>query len=79
MTILRIVLTVIMIIISIIMTVIILMQEGKNQGLGALAGQNDTYWGKNKKHSREARIQRATAILGALFIIVAALLSSKWV
>ena len=44
MTILRIVLTVIMIIISIIMTVIILMQEGKNQGLGALAGQNDTYW-----------------------------------
>ena len=41
-----------MIIISVVMTVIILMQEGKNQGLGALAGSsNDTYWGKNRGRS----------------------------
>ena len=51
MGVLRVVLTVIMIVISIIMTIVILMQEGKSQGLGAIAGQSDTKKKKNKvKH-----------------------------
>ena len=48
MAVLKIILTVIFIIISIALTVIILMQEGKSAGLGAIAGAADTYWGKNK-------------------------------
>ena len=51
MTILRIALTIIMIIICVIMTAIILMQEGKSEGLGALSGSSNTYWGKNKGRS----------------------------
>ena len=59
--------------------------EGIKAGLeengfnASFTGSVDSYWGKNKKHSKEARIQRITAILGAAFIILAALLSSKWV
>ena len=48
MAVLKIILTVIFIIISIALTVIILMQEGKSAGLGAIAGAADTYWGKNQ-------------------------------
>ena len=75
MSILRIVLTVIMIIISIIMTVIILMQEGKSQGLGAIAGQTDTYWGKNKGRSMEGFLSRFTAGLVVAFFVLAVLLN----
>ena len=75
----KIALTIVFVLVAVALTIIVLSQEGKDQGFGsALTGTVDTYWSKNKKHSKEARIQRATAILGALFIIVAALLSSKW-
>lgn len=40
---LRIVLTIVMIAISVIITVIILMQEGKDQGLGAISGAAETF------------------------------------
>ncbi|MBE6006283.1 MAG: preprotein translocase subunit SecG [Lachnospiraceae bacterium] len=75
MSVLRIVLTVIMIIVSIIMTVIILMQEGKSQGLGAIAGTNDTYWGKNKGRSAEGMLVRFTTGMVVLFFVLAILLN----
>ena len=75
----QIALTIAFIIISVVLAILVLSQEGKDNGFtGSFTGSVDTYWAKNKKYSKEARIQRATAILGALFIIVAALLSSKW-
>ena len=75
MGVLRIVLTIIMIVISVIMTVIILMQEGKSQGLGALAGTNDTYWGKNKGRSMEGFLVKFTAGLVVVFFLLAILLN----
>lgn len=54
MQILRIILTVLFALDCIALTVVILMQEGKQQGLGAIAGAADTYWGKNKGRSRVA-------------------------
>ena len=50
MEILRTILTVIYVIDCIALTVVVLMQEGKQQGLGAIAGISDTYWGRNKSH-----------------------------
>ena len=47
MTIFRTILMIVFSIVSMILTVIILMQEGKNNGLGAIAGAADSYWGKN--------------------------------
>ena len=75
MAVLKIILTVIFIIISIALTVIILMQEGKSAGLGAIAGAADTYWGKNKGRSMEGRVVTGTKILVVLFIVIAAVLN----
>ena len=75
MAVLKIILTVVFIIISIALTVIILMQEGKSAGLGAIAGAADTYWGKNKGRSVEGRLVTGTKILVVLFIVIAAVLN----
>ena len=53
MQILRTILTILFVIDCIALTVVVLMQEGKSQGLGAIAGAADTYWGKNKGRSME--------------------------
>ena len=76
MAVLKIILTVVFIIISIALTVIILMQEGKSAGLGAIAGAADTYWGKNKGRSMEGRLVTGTKILVVLFVVIAAVLLS---
>ena len=75
MAVLKIILTVIFIVISIALTVIILMQEGKSAGLGAIAGAADTYWGKNKGRSMEGRLVTGTKILVVLFVVIAAVLN----
>ena len=75
MTILRIVLTVIMIIISIIMTVIILMQEGKNQGLGSIGGLAESYWGKIRGRSVEGTLEKLTRVAAVLFLLLAFVLN----
>lgn len=74
MDILKIVLTVIFIIISLAITVIILMQEGKSQGLGVISGAADTYWGKNKGRSMEGVLVKITRICVILFLILAIVL-----
>ena len=75
MAVLKIILTGVFIIISIALTVIILMQEGKSAGLGAIAGAADTYWGKNKGRSMEGRLVTGTKILVVLFVVIAAVLN----
>ena len=67
MEILRIVLTVLFVIDCIGLTVIILMQEGKSQGLGTIAGMADTYWGRNKGRSMEGALVKSTKFLAILF------------
>lgn len=79
MEILRTIVTVLFVLIAIALTVIVLMQEGKAAGLsGTINGVADTYWGKNKGRSMEGNLEKATKILGALFIIVALLLNMNW-
>lgn len=47
----RIILSIIFVIICVALSAIILLQEGKSQGLGSIGGMADTYWGKNKGRS----------------------------
>ena len=68
MTVLNTILTIVFIILSIVITVIILMQEGKSAGLGAIAGAADTYWGKNKGRSMEGMLVKLTRIFVILVI-----------
>ena len=49
MHIVKIILSIIFIIDCIALTVVVLMQEGKQQGLGAIAGAAETYWGRSEE------------------------------
>lgn len=77
MAVLKTVLTVIFILICLALTVIILLQEGKSAGLGAISGAADTYWGKNKGRSMEGILVKITRVLVILFIVIAAVLNIK--
>ena len=75
MQILRTILTVIFAIDCIALTVVVLMQEGKSQGLGAIAGAADTYWGKNKGRTMEGGLVKATSLMGVLFFVLTVVLN----
>ena len=75
MQIFRTILTILFVIDCIALTVVVLMQEGKSQGLGAIAGAADTYWGKNKGRSMEGGLVKATTVMGVLFFVLAVVLN----
>lgn len=76
---LKTVLTVLFIIVCIVLTVLVLAQEGKDAGLGSMYGSapTGTYWSKNKGRSKKARIIQITTLFSVLFIVLAAILSSR--
>ncbi|MDD3338893.1 MAG: preprotein translocase subunit SecG [Lachnospiraceae bacterium] len=78
MDILRIVLTIIFVIDCIALTIVVLMQEGKSAGLGAIAGGAETYWGKNKGRSMEGALVKSTKFMAILFIVLAAVLNMNF-
>lgn len=77
MSVLRWILTIVLIIDAIALTVIVLMQEGRSQGLGAIAGAAETYWGKNKGRSMEGVLEKITLVLVVLFFVISLLLNIK--
>lgn len=68
-------LTIIFIIVSIALAIIVLMQEGKAAGLGAISGAAETYWGKNKGRSMEGKMIKITTWLAVIFMVLAAVLN----
>ncbi|MCR4728618.1 MAG: preprotein translocase subunit SecG [Lachnospiraceae bacterium] len=75
MLILRTILTVIFIVVSIALLIVVLMQEGKSAGLGAISGAAETYWGKAKGRSMEGVLMKITKALAVAFMILAAVLN----
>ena len=71
----KIILGIIFLIDCIALTIVVLMQEGKQQGLGAIAGAAETYWGKNKGRSMEGGLVKATTVMGILFFVLAVVLN----
>jgi len=71
----RIILSIIFVIICIALSAIVLLQEGKSQGLGSIGGMADTYWGKNKGRSMEGNLEKFTKYGAILFFILALVLN----
>ena len=72
------ILSVVMTVIGILLCIIVLLQSGRSAGLGAISGSAsnaDSYWSKNKGNSIEGSLSRLTKILGALFMIIAFIIS----
>ena len=72
---LRIVLTIVFIIVSVALAAIVLLQEGKSAGLGAISGAAETYWGKNKGRSMEGKLVKITRYLAVGFMVLAIVLN----
>lgn len=75
MGVLRITLMVIFIVICIALVILVLMQEGKSAGLGAVSGVAETYWGKNKGRSMEGKLVKITTGLAVAFMVLAVVLN----
>ena len=77
MAVVKTILPVVFIVLSLALTVIVLLQEGKSAGLGAIAGAADTYWGKNKGRSMEGILVKGTRLMVILFLVIAAVLNTN--
>lgn len=72
---LKVLLTVIYIIACVALTIIVLLQEGKSAGLGAISGAAETYWGRNKGRSMEGKLEKVTKYLVMVFLVFAIILN----
>ncbi|MCR4657157.1 MAG: preprotein translocase subunit SecG [Lachnospiraceae bacterium] len=77
MGVLRVILTIIFVLVCIVLSTIVLMQEGKSAGLGAISGMAESYWGKNKGRSMEGMLVKYTKWLAVAFMLLAVILNLK--
>ncbi len=72
------VLSVILAIVGVLLCIIVLLQSDRAAGLGAVGGSSsssNSYWSKNRGNSVEGSLARLTKILGAIFMILAFVIS----
>ena len=75
MEVLKFIFVIIQLLISVTLICIIILQSGKNSGLSAFTGQNESYLAKNKAKSRDARLALATKWFAGSFLILTLLLN----
>ncbi len=71
--ILRIVLVCLMAAIGIALIIVIMFQPSSSSGMGALTGQRDTFYAKDKSKSLESVMKRITVVLGIIEGVLAIL------
>ena len=72
---LDIVLSILDIILGLTMVILFLVQEGNDQGMGAITGaSNDSYYSKAKGQTLEERLKQATKVVAVLFAAVSVVL-----
>ena len=68
--------TLLYLVVALVLTVIVLFQEGKDPRESAImGGSTDTFFGKNKAHTREGLMERLTSIFAVVFFIFSIVLS----
>ena len=72
---LRTLLTIVFVVLCIGMVAVVLLQEGKSAGLGALSGAADSHWSKNKGRTLEGKMEKFTKIAAVLIFVLALVLN----
>ena len=76
MDVIRIILSVIYVLLGVAISVVILMQEGKSNGLGgAIGGMADSYWSKNKGRSMEGALEHFPRYGAIIFMVITLILN----
>jgi preprotein translocase subunit SecG len=70
---LEVLVNIILILSSLVMIVTVLLQSGQAQGLGAIAGGAETFFGKNKARSVEGKLALITKIAAGVFVAMSLL------
>lgn len=78
MAILRTILTIVFVLVCVVSVILVLLQEGKSAGLGAIAGAAESYWGKNKGRSMEGTLEKFTKFAAAAVLLLALVLNMIW-
>ena len=71
---LNVILSVVLIIAALFMIVTVLLQSSNVKGLGAVAGQMDSYFSKNKAKTVEAKLALGTKIAAGVFVALSLVL-----
>ena len=73
----EIILSVIYVILGVAISAVILMQEGKSNGLGSAIGgiSTDSYWSKNRGRSMEGALEHFTRYGAIVFMIITIILN----
>ncbi len=65
---LDVILSILDIVLGLTMVILFLVQEGNDQGMGAITGaSNDSYYSKSKGQTLEERLKQATKVVAVLF------------
>ena len=60
---------ILVIVAALVMIVTVLLQSSNVKGLGAISGQVDSYFSKNKAKTVEAKLALGTKIAAAVFVV----------
>ena len=61
---------------ALVVIISVLLQQGNRQGLGAIGGGAETFFGKNKAKSYEGKLVLATKIGATVFIVLSLVLAA---
>ena len=70
MKVLHIILTVIQVLCAIGLVSIVMMQSGKESGMGAITGSSESFLSKNKNGSRDAKLATLTKWIAGVFMVL---------
>ena len=77
MSVIQVKLSIIYVILGVAISIVILMQEGKSNGLGSAIGgiSTDSYWSKNRGRSMEGALEHFTRYGAIVFMIITIILN----
>ncbi len=77
MSVIQVILSIIYVILGVAISIVILMQEGKSNGLGSAIGgiSTDSYWSKNRGRSMEGALEHFTRYGAIVFMIITIILN----
>ena len=62
---------ILLVVASLIMIVTVLLQDSQSNGMGAITGGAETFFGKNKAKSIEGKLAMLTKICAVVFVVMA--------
>ena len=71
MSFIEVVINILMILAALVMIVTVLLQSSESDGMGALTGSSETFFGSNKNATLEGKLALATKVSAGVFVLLA--------